>query len=141
MGSQPSWGGQGRGAEVPGGVCGGNIKPTPFLCLVLKMLQIQPEKVTTVQFIRNEDFKCVQILGVLYTRLTGTVMSHCLEPLHSDCQKIKPPSRNGEFELMDMDEFIDELLHEEHVCDIILPQLQELSVLEGAEHSGRGDTD
>lgn len=28
-----------------GGVYGGNIKPTPFICLVLKFLQIQPEKV------------------------------------------------------------------------------------------------
>lgn len=40
-----------------GGVFGGNIKPTPFLCLVLKMLQIQPEKDIVVEFIKNEDFK------------------------------------------------------------------------------------
>lgn len=40
-----------------GGVFGGNIKPSPFLCLVLKMLQIQPEKDIIVEFIRNEDFK------------------------------------------------------------------------------------
>lgn len=29
-----------------------------------------------------------------------------------------------EFELMHVDEFIDELLHSERVCDIILPRLQ-----------------
>lgn len=40
-----------------GGVFGGNIKPTPFLCLALKMLQIQPEKDIIVEFIKNEDFK------------------------------------------------------------------------------------
>ena len=40
-----------------GGVYGGNIKPTPFLCLTLKMLQIQPEKDIIVEFIKNEDFK------------------------------------------------------------------------------------
>lgn len=40
-----------------GGVFGGNIKPTPFLCLTLKMLQIQPEKDIIVEFIKNEDFK------------------------------------------------------------------------------------
>lgn len=143
MASQPSWGGQGHGAEVPGGVCGGNSKPMSFLCLVLEMLQIQPDKDTSVQFIKNEDFRCVQMFGGLYTRLTGTTIHcyKCLEPQHSDCQKIKPQSRNGEFELMDMDKCIDELLHEEHVCDIILPQLQKLSVLEGAEHRGRGGTD
>ena len=40
-----------------GGVYGGNVKPTPFLCLILKMLQIQPDKDIIVEFIRNEDFK------------------------------------------------------------------------------------
>ena len=42
-----------------GGTFGGNIKPTPFLCLMLKMLQIQPEKDIVVEFIRNEDYKYV----------------------------------------------------------------------------------
>jgi pre-mRNA-splicing factor 38A len=40
-----------------GGSYGGNIRPTPFLCLILKMLQIQPEKDIVVEFIRNADFK------------------------------------------------------------------------------------
>jgi hypothetical protein len=40
-----------------GGVFGGNYKPSDFLCLVLKMLQIQPEKEIVVEFIKNEDFK------------------------------------------------------------------------------------
>jgi len=40
-----------------GGVYSGVIKPAPFLCLVLKMLQIQPEKDIVVEFIKNEDFK------------------------------------------------------------------------------------
>jgi pre-mRNA-splicing factor 38A len=42
-----------------GGTYAGNIKPSPFLCLVLKMLQIQPEKDIIIEFIKNEDFKCV----------------------------------------------------------------------------------
>ena len=40
-----------------GGTYGGNIKPSPFLCLILKMLQIQPEKDIIIEFIKNEDFK------------------------------------------------------------------------------------
>ncbi|KAL0775380.1 hypothetical protein Bca101_040532 [Brassica carinata] len=40
-----------------GGTFGGNRKPTPFLCLVLKMLQIQPEKEIVVEFIKNDDYK------------------------------------------------------------------------------------
>ena len=34
---------------------------------------------------------------------------------------------------MHVDEFIDELLHSERVCDIILPRLQKRYVLEEAE--------
>ncbi|KAJ6662500.1 hypothetical protein lerEdw1_011636 [Lerista edwardsae] len=118
-----------------GGVYGGNIKPTPFLCLTLKMLQIQPEKDIIVEFIKNEDFKYVRLLGALYMRLTGTAIDcyKYLEPLYNDYRKIKSQNRNGEFELMHVDEFIDQLLHDERLCDIILPRLQKRYVLEEAE--------
>ncbi|KAE8294677.1 Pre-mRNA-splicing factor 38A [Larimichthys crocea] len=118
-----------------GGVYGGNIKPTPFLCLTLKMLQIQPEKDIIVEFIKNEDFKYVRLLGAMYMRLTGTAVDcyKYLEPLYNDYRKIKTQNRNGEFELMHVDEFIDELLHAERMCDIILPRLQKRHVLEEAE--------
>ena len=33
-----------------GGTFGGNRKPTPFMCQVMKMLQIQPEKNLVVEF-------------------------------------------------------------------------------------------
>lgn len=46
-----------------GGVFGGNIQPTPFLCLILKMLQIQPEKDIIIEFIKNEEFKYVPYFG------------------------------------------------------------------------------
>eukprot|EP00124_Ichthyophonus_hoferi_P004652 Ihof_evm2s539 gene=Ihof_evmTU2s539 len=39
-----------------GGTYGGNVKPTPFLCLLLKMLQIQPDKEIIIEFIKNEDY-------------------------------------------------------------------------------------
>ncbi|KAK1340012.1 hypothetical protein QTO34_018576 [Cnephaeus nilssonii] len=139
-----------------GGVYGGNIKPTPFLCLTLKMLQIQPEKDIIVEFIKmkisiyhasklgavfcilqelRKQIKYVRMLGALYMRLTGTAIDcyKYLEPLYNDYRKIKSQNRNGEFELMHVDEFIDELLHSERVCDIILPRLQKRYVLEEAE--------
>ena len=33
------------------------------MCLMLKLLQLQPEKEIIVEFIRNEDYKYVRILG------------------------------------------------------------------------------
>ena len=58
-----------------GGVYGGNIKPTPFLCLTLKMLQIQPEKDIIVEFIKNEDFKYVGRNAGPLCRTTIVVLS------------------------------------------------------------------
>lgn len=115
-----------------GGVFGGNVKPTPFLCLILKMLQIQPEKDIIVEFIKNEEFKYVRALGALYMRLTGTSVDcyKYLEPLFNDNRKLRRQNKQGQFELVHMDEFIDELLREERSCDVILPRVQKRHVLE-----------
>ena len=40
-----------------GGVFGANIQPCDFMCLVLKMLQIQPSKDIVIEFIKNPDYK------------------------------------------------------------------------------------
>lgn len=115
-----------------GGVFGGNIRPTPFLCLTLKMLQIQPEKDIVVEFIKNEEFKYVRALGAFYLRLTGTSIDcyKYLEPLYNDNRKLRTQNRNGQFEIIHMDEFIDELLRSDRVCDIILPRVQKRFILE-----------
>ncbi|KAL3286309.1 hypothetical protein HHI36_000818 [Cryptolaemus montrouzieri] len=115
-----------------GGVFGGNIKPTPFLCLTLKMLQIQPEKDIVVEFIKNEEFKYVRALGAFYMRLTGNSLDSYkyLEPLYNDNRKLRRQNRDAQFEMIHMDEFIDELLRDERVCDVILPRIQKRHILE-----------
>ncbi|CAG0878859.1 unnamed protein product [Darwinula stevensoni] len=116
-----------------GGVYGGNIKPSPFLCLVLKMLQIQPEKDIVVEFIKQDDFKYVRALGAFYMRLTGTSLDcyKYLEPLLNDFRKLRVQDRNGDFCLTHMDEYIDGLLREERVYDVIMPRIQKRWVHEG----------
>ncbi|XP_046972760.1 pre-mRNA-splicing factor 38 [Vanessa cardui] len=115
-----------------GGVHGGFIYPTPFLCLLLKMLQIQPEKDIVVEFIKNEEFKYVRALGAFYMRLTGTSLDcyKYLEPLYNDNRKLRRQNREGQYELIHMDEYIDELLREERLCDVILPRIQKRHILE-----------
>ncbi|KAE8769503.1 pre-mRNA processing factor [Hordeum vulgare] len=95
-----------------GGTHCGNRRPTPFLCLALKMLQIQPDKEIIVEFIKNEDYKYVRVLGAFYLRLTGTVADvyQYLKPLYNDYRKIRQKLSNGKFTLTHVDEFIDELL-------------------------------
>eukprot|EP01040_Poterioochromonas_malhamensis_P015185 gene15185-16954_t len=107
-----------------GGTYGGNLIPTKFLCLLLKMLQLQPEKEIVYEFIQNEDFPYLRILGAFYLRLTGKaeeIYTH-LEPLYNDYRTIIMRNVQG-FSTSHMDEFVDDLLHEELVCDITLPHL------------------
>ncbi|CAL4074717.1 unnamed protein product, partial [Meganyctiphanes norvegica] len=108
-----------------GGVYGGNIKPTPFLCLILKMLQIQPEKDIIIEFIKQDEFKYVRCLGAFYLRLVyGSLDAYkYLEPLLNDYRKLRLMNRAGQYYLAHVDEFIDGLLREERVNDIILPRI------------------
>lgn len=47
-----------------GGTFGGARKPTKFVCLLLKLLQLQPDKEIIIEFIKNEDYKYVRVLGM-----------------------------------------------------------------------------
>ncbi|KAE9446630.1 hypothetical protein C3L33_21472, partial [Rhododendron williamsianum] len=109
-----------------GGTFGGNRKPTPFMCLVMKMLQIQPEKDIVVEFIKNEDYKYVRVLGAFYLRLTGTDIDvyRYLEPLYNDYRKLRLKSPDGQFSLTHVDEVIDELLTKDYSCDIAMPRIK-----------------
>lgn len=103
------------------------------------MLQIQPEKDIIVEFIKNEEFKYVRALGALYMRLTGSSLDcyKYLEPLFNDNRKLRRQNKQGKFELIHMDEFIDDLLREERCCDIILPRIQKRHVLEENNELGK----
>ncbi|PAV70747.1 hypothetical protein WR25_05380 [Diploscapter pachys] len=115
-----------------GGIYAGNVKPTPFLCLALKMLQIQPEKEIILEFIQQEEFKYVRALGAMYLRLTFSSVEiyKYLEPLYNDYRKLRYMNTMGRFELVHMDELIDHLLRDERYCDIQLPRLQKREALE-----------
>eukprot|EP00601_Ochromonadales_sp_CCMP2298_P034537 CAMPEP_0173352360 /NCGR_PEP_ID=MMETSP1144-20121109/15977_1 /TAXON_ID=483371 /ORGANISM="non described non described, Strain CCMP2298" /LENGTH=204 /DNA_ID=CAMNT_0014300571 /DNA_START=46 /DNA_END=657 /DNA_ORIENTATION=+ len=107
-----------------GGIYGGNLKPTNFLCLVLKLLQLQPEMEIVLEFINNEDFKYLRAIGAFYLRLTGKsdIIHEHLEPLLTDYRKLAYRGIGG-WQVMYMDQFIDSLLKEEQVCDMALPHL------------------
>ncbi|CAH8652788.1 unnamed protein product [Heterobilharzia americana] len=115
-----------------GGVYSGSVKPTPFLCLTLKMLQIQPDKDIVIEFIKQEPYKYARALGAFYLRLVGGSVEiyKYLETLYNDFRRLKFQDKMGNFSLIYMDDFIDQLLTEERVCDVILPRLQKREVLE-----------
>ena len=88
-----------------------NQRPTEFLCLLLKLLQIQPEKEILVEYLRAEEFKYpfssfimdyidsffyryLRALAALYIRMTFRAVDvyELLEPLLKDYRKLR--SRN-----------------------------------------------
>jgi len=118
--------------EYVGGCFGGNEQPTAFLCLILKLLQLQPEKDIVLKYLKQEHFKYLTALAAIYLRMVGAPIDiyRYLEPFYSDFRKLRKRLPNGSFTLIHMDEFIDELLNEERVCDIILPRVIKRVVLE-----------
>ncbi|KAJ8101849.1 PRP38 family-domain-containing protein [Lipomyces tetrasporus] len=112
----------------------GQQRPTPFLCLAFKMIQLQPEKEIILEYMASEDFKYLRALAAFYIRLTypAAEVYKLLEPLLADYHKLKLRNMNG-FRLIHVDEFADMLLTEERVCDIALPRLPKRIVLEDME--------
>ncbi len=134
-----------------GGTYGGQRKPTNFMCLVLKLLQLQPDKEIVVEFIKNEDYKYVRVLGArrsprravlrsrpraaltasaaapgaFYLRLVGKPLEvyQYLEPLYNDYRKLRLRNADGSFALAHMDEVVDELLRNDYLFDIALPRI------------------
>lgn len=119
------------GLKAYGGQYGGMQKPTKFMCLVLKMLQLQPEKEIVVEFIKNEDYKYLRVLGAFYLRLVGKPLDiyQYLEPLYNDYRKLRFRGVAG-WALKHMDEFIEELLTSDYCCDVALPHLPKRHLLE-----------
>ncbi|KAL7488760.1 hypothetical protein ACHAW6_014349 [Cyclotella cf. meneghiniana] len=116
-----------------GGSYGGNNKPTRFLCLALKLLQIQPDEGIVEEFLQNEDFKYVRALGAFYLRLTGrpAEIYELIEPLYNDFRKLRFREATG-WKITYMDELADELLTSDRYCGIALPHLPRRDVLVSA---------
>jgi pre-mRNA-splicing factor 38A len=141
-----------------GGTYGGMGKPTPFLCLAFKLLQLVPEKEVILEYLnfadddaddlRDEDekeddwkldtkkgeFKYLRALAAFYIRLTWKPVEiyQTLEPLLADYRKLRRRIREN-FVLTHMDQFIDDLLTKERVCATSLWKLPSRTTLEDLE--------
>lgn len=103
-----------------------NTKPSPFLCLLLKLLQIQPAILSVKSpFTFPDNNKYVLALFSLYLRLVlpSNEIQPFFKPLLNDYRKLRRRTTSGIFEIITMDEYIDSLLNGDRVCDIILPRI------------------
>lgn len=116
-----------------GGIISAAAKPSPFVCLLLKLLQIQPDKDIAVAYIQQDDFKYLRALGAFYLRLVGTPVDvyTYLEPLLGDYRKLRKRTISA-WSIDHMDEFVDELLTQSSCLGIALPHLAQRRNLQRA---------
>ncbi|TLD33800.1 hypothetical protein PspLS_01348 [Pyricularia sp. CBS 133598] len=116
-----------------GGVVGQSQKPTPFLCLAFKLLQLGPDDSILAEYLRfgGEKFKYLRALAIFYVRLTRSSADvfRTLEPFLEDRRKLRRKGRAGT-SLTYMDEFADDLLTKDRVCATSLFKLTRRDVLE-----------
>lgn len=115
-----------------GGTYGGAQKPSPFLCLALKLLQLTPSKEIILEYLHQEEFKYLSALAAFYVRLTfePKEVYTTLEPLLGDWRKLRRRTREGGYTLTYMDQFMDDLLTKSRVCGTSLMALPKRTVLE-----------
>jgi len=115
------------------GTYGGRRAPSKFLCLLLKMLQIEMDIDVAKEYLLQDDNKYLRALGATYIRMTaGNVENYTLlEPYLTDMRKLRVRKIDGTFEIKHMDEFIDMLLHDNYLFDdIAFPKLMSRQLLE-----------
>ncbi|KAJ5851554.1 uncharacterized protein N7529_010939 [Penicillium soppii] len=134
-----------------GGTYGVSEKPTPFLCLAFKLLQLGPDRDVVLELlnytdpgsgeeaedpehnvVKNRgDFKYLRALAAFYVRLTFDAVDvyKTLEPLLLDYRKLKRRVRDT-FTLTYVDQFVDDLLTKDRVCGTSLWKLPPRSQLE-----------
>ncbi|TKA29845.1 hypothetical protein B0A50_03209 [Salinomyces thailandicus] len=115
-----------------GGTYGVTQKPTPFLCLAFKLLQLTPDKEVILFYLQQDDFKYLRALAAFYVRLAwekDAEVYTTLEPYLTDMRKLKRRTREG-WALTHVDEFIDDLLIKSRVCATTLPKINPRLFLE-----------
>lgn len=116
-----------------GGTYGSTQKPTPFLCLAFKLLQLAPRDDILREYLSfgGEKFKYLRALAVFYIRLTRRAKNvyTLLEPYLEDRRKLKRKGRAGTT-LTYMDEFVDDLLVKDRVCGTSLWKMPSRDLLE-----------
>ncbi|RYP29530.1 hypothetical protein DL766_005334 [Monosporascus sp. MC13-8B] len=116
-----------------GGTYGDAQRPSPFLCLAFKLLQLGPGDDVLQEYLAfgGERFKYLRALAAFYVRLTRRPedVYRTLEPLLEDRRKLRRRGRAGT-SLTFVDQFVDDLLTKDRVCATSLWQMPKREILE-----------
>ena len=108
-----------------GGAATETTRPTPFLCLLLRLLQLAPSLDAAEELVAQPDFKYLRALACVYVRLTAPHegVYRALEPVLADYRRLRKLDRGATWTVVCMDEFADELLTKPTCLGIALPRL------------------
>lgn len=119
-----------------GGTHGASQKPSPFLCLAFKLLELAPNDDILAEYLQygGEHFKYLRALACFYIRLTRQAKDVylTLEPFLEDRRKLRRKARAGTT-LTFVDEFVDDLLTKDRVCATSLWKMPKRETLEDLE--------
>ncbi|TQV97942.1 hypothetical protein V2A60_006347 [Cordyceps javanica] len=119
-----------------GGTSGMTQKPSPFLCLAFKLLELSPSDAILAEYLAygGEHFKYLRALACFYLRLTRQAKDvyETLEPFLEDRRKLRRKGRDRTT-LTHMDEFVDDLLTKDRVCATSLWKMPKREILEDLE--------
>lgn len=116
-----------------GGTYGDAQKPSPFLCLAFKLLQLGPSEDIVKMYLSygGEKFKYLRALACFYVRMTYKAKDvyEILEGYLDDYRKLRRRTRMGT-SLTFTDVFVDDLLTKDRVCGTTLWKMPKRTVLE-----------
>ncbi|KAI6780914.1 uncharacterized protein J7T54_003055 [Emericellopsis cladophorae] len=115
------------------GTLGGTQRPSPFLCLAFKLLELAPSEAILDMYLAygGEKFKYLRALACFYLRLTRPAKDVYakLEPYLEDRRKLRRKNRQGT-SLTYIDEFVDDLLTKDRICATSLWKMPKREILE-----------
>ena len=118
--------------EYIGGIISTTNQPSDFICLLVKLIQLNPSEEIIDEYLSIPEYKYLTALTVLYIRMTypSSKVYIKLEPLYNDYRKLRIMNNDGKIELTHMDEYIDDLLLKDSVINVTMPKLVKRKVLE-----------
>ncbi|APA11135.1 hypothetical protein SS1G_11323 [Sclerotinia sclerotiorum 1980 UF-70] len=118
------------------GTYGDSQRPSPFLCLAFKLLQLGPSDEILQEYMGygGEKFKYLRALALFYWRMTRQAKDvfMVLEGYLDDRRKLRRKTRTGTT-LTFMDQFVDDLLTKDRVCGTTLWKMPKREILEDLE--------
>ena len=108
--------------DCVGGTHGlGSPRPTPFLCVLLKLCELAPAPAVLAEYLSQRTWKYVEALALAYVRLAAppSVVYAVLEARLGDWRRLRLRQPDGRYVLTWMDAYADGLLAGTRVLDAV----------------------